>query len=393
MIARTILPKVQEALTFFPVVGIIGPRQVGKTTLVKIIQEQMAEPTLFLDLERDSDRQKLNEPELFLQQYTDRCIIIDEIQLLPTLLPLLRWNIDQHRRPARFILTGSASPDIIKNNTETLAGRIAYFELMPFSITEIGSVKSLYQHWFSGGFPDALLAPTQTLSEMWLANFIETYLQQSLRRIGFDITVVSMKRLLKILASASGTLLNVNEISNNLGMGANTIKKYLDILEGSFLIRRLQPFYANTTKRLVRSPKVYIRDTGLLHQLNGISSLEQLQGSMYLGNSWESYVIEEIIKAGDKRFDYFFYRTQAGAEVDLVLENSRTKQLTIIEIKYSSNAAPTRGFYSALQDLQPQNQYVIVPEGEAWQRKESVVACGLRWFLANELPKIMMRDE
>ena len=348
----------------------------------------MTQPTLFLDLERDSDRQKLNEPELFLQQYPDRCVIIDEIQLLPTLLPLLRWSIDQDRKPARFILTGSASPDLIKNETETLAGRIAYFELMPFSIAEIAKVKNLYEHWFSGGFPDALLAPTQRLSEIWLENFIETYLQRDIRRIGFDITVVSMRRLLRILASASGTLLNVNEISNNLGLGANTIKKYLDILEGSFLIRRLQPFHANTTKRLVRSPKVYVRDTGLLHQLNGIGSLEQLQGSMYLGNSWESYVIEEIIKAGDRRFNYYFYRTQAGAEVDLVLENNKTKQLTIIEIKYSSNAAPTRGFYSASQDLQPQNQYVIVPEGEAWQRKELVLACGIQWFLANELPKI-----
>jgi len=385
MIQRTIQPQIQEALTFFPVVGIIGPRQVGKTTLVKIVERQMVQPTLFLDLERDSDRQKLTEPELFLQQYTDRCVIIDEIQLLPTLLPLLRWSIDQYRRPARFILTGSASPDLIKNNTETLAGRIAYFELMPFSLTEIGAVRNLYEHWFWGGFPDALLAPTPSLAEMWLENFVETYLQRDIRRIGFEITVVSMKRLLKILASASGTLLNIDGLSNSLGMGANTVKKYLDILEGSFLIRRLQPFYINTTKRLVRSPKVYIRDTGLLHQLIGIRSLEQLQGSMWLGNSWESYVIEEVMKAGNKRFEYFFYRTQAGAEVDLVLEATKTRQLTIIEIKYSTNAAPSRGFYSVAQDLQPQNQYVIVPQGEAWQRSESVKVCGLRWFLMNEL--------
>lgn len=386
MIQRTIQASVLEALTFFPAIGIIGPRQVGKTTLVRLLQPLLNRPTLLLDLERDSDRQKLAEPELFLQQYTDQCVIIDEIQNLPTLFPLLRWLIDQNRQPARFILTGSASPDIIRGNTETLAGRIAYFELMPFSLTEIHSLKTYQEHWFRGGFPDALLAPSPALADLWLANFIETFLQRDIRRIGYDITVPSMERLLHVLASASGTLLNVDSISKNLGMGVNTVKKYLDILEGSFLVRRLPPFYANTTKRLVRSPKLYIRDTGLLHRLLGMRNLEQLQGSMWLGNSWETYVIEEIIRVAGKAFTYSFYRTQAGAEVDLVLTNGPSGHLIQIEIKYSTNAAPSKGFHSAAQDLQPHRQYVIVPEGEAWQRSESVRVCGLYWFLTQELP-------
>ncbi len=387
MIQRALLPQIQEALTFFPVVGIIGPRQVGKTTLAKILEKTVTQPTLFLDLERDTDRQKLAEPEFFLQQYMDRCVIIDEIQNIPTLLPLLRWLIDQDRRPARFILTGSASPDIIKDNTETLAGRIAYFELMPLSLLEIQGVKSQNEHWYRGGFPDALLAPSLALSEMWLGNFIETFLQRDIRRIGYDITIPAMERLLKVLASISGNLLNIEDISRTLGINNATIKKYLDILEGSFLIRRLLPFYVNTTKRLVRSPKIYIRDTGLMHRLLGIRDFEQLQGSIWFGNSWETYVIEEIVRAGGKSFEYSFYRTQAGAEVDLILRGASGK-LTVIEIKYSSNPVPSKGFYTTIADLKPDNQYIIVPEGETWQRSETLKVCGLLWFLQHELRNI-----
>jgi uncharacterized protein len=317
----------------------------------------------------------------------DRCIIIDEIQNIPTLLPLIRWLVDQDRRPARFILTGSASPDIIKGSTETLAGRIAYFELMPFSLLEIGDVKPQIEHWFRGGFPDALLAPNTALSEMWLGNFIETFLQRDIRRIGYDITIPAMERLLKVLASTSGSLLNVDGLSNSLGISINTIKKYLDILEGSFLLRRLQPFYINTTKRLVRSPKIFIRDTGLLHRLIGIRDFEQLHGSMWLGNSWETYVIEEIARAGGKTFDYSFYRTQSGTEVDLVLRGPSGK-LTMIEIKYSTNASPSKGFHSVAEDLKPDFKYIIVPEGDAWERSSSVIVCGLRWFLTNEMGKL-----
>lgn len=388
IIHRDVLKKVEEALTFFPAVGIIGPRQVGKTTLVKILEKKLQKKTLFLDLERDSDRQKLSEPELFLQQYTEYCIIIDEVQNKPELMNLLRWLIDQNRVPARFILTGSASPDIIKGSTETLAGRIAYFELMPFSLVEIKDHKSLYEHWFWGGFPDALLAPNNQMSELWLENFTETFLQRDIRRIGYDITIPSMERLMKVLASSNGNLVNTEALSKSIGIGVNTIKKYLDILEGSFLVRRLLPYNINTTKRLVKSPKVYIRDSGLLHCLLGLHDFEGLQGHIGLGNSWEGYVIEQIIRVGGKSFDYFFYRTQSGSEVDLVIQGGKTACLVMIEIKYSVKANPSRGFYHAALDLQPQHQYVIVPEGDKWQHRESVWACGLETFLVQELPSL-----
>ncbi len=387
MIQRSIIPQIQQALGYFPVIGIIGPRQVGKTTLAKIIEENLPQPTLFLDSERDSDRQKLLEPEIFLQQYTDRCVIIDEIQNIPTLLPLIRWLVDQDRRPARFILMGSLSPDLIKASTETLAGRIAYFELMPFSLLEIEGIKPQTEHWFQGGFPNPLLAPTKAMSKMWLDNFIETFLHRDIRRIRSNITIPAMERLLKVLATGSGSLLNVADLSNSLGIGVNTVKKYLDILEGSFLLRRLQPFYANTTKRLVRSPKIYLRDTGLMHRLIGIHDLEQLQGSIWLGHSWETYVIEEIVRVGGKAFEYSFYRTQSGAEVDLILRGSSGK-LVMIEIKYSANAAPSKGFYTAAEDLKPDYQYIIVPDGEAWVRNTSITVCGLLWFLKHEMSKI-----
>jgi predicted AAA+ superfamily ATPase len=384
MIARSITPQIEEALTFFPVVGIIGPRQVGKTTLAKIIQQQIAKPTLFLDLERDTDLQKLAEPELYLQQHLDKCVIIDEVQNLPKLLPLLRWLVDQDRKPARFILTGSASPDIIRGSTETLAGRIAYFELTPFSLPEIISVKSQPGHWFRGGFPDALFAPNDRMTELWLGNFIETFLQRDLRRMGFDITIPAMDRLLKMLASLHGTLLNVEGISKSLGISTNTVKKYLDILEGSFLLRRLQPFHANLSKRLVRSPKIYLRDSGLLHRLLGVSTLDQLQGIVWLGTSWEGYVIEEIIRALGKSYEFTFFRTQTGAEVDLVIKTPQGK-LALIEIKYSVNPVPSKGFYSAAEDLKPDFQYIILPEGEAWDRSMGVRVSGLSTFLKEEL--------
>jgi predicted AAA+ superfamily ATPase len=387
MIPRSILPQVIQGLTFFPVVGIIEPRQVGKTTLAKILEQSLGKPALFLDLERDTDRQKLKEPEFFLSQYTDHFVIIDEIQNMPSLLPFLRWLVDQNRIPARFILTGSASPDIIRGNTESLAGCIAYFELTPFALPEIKGIKTQQEHWLRGGFPDALLAPSLTLSEMWLGNFIETFLHRDIQRIGYEITIPNMERLFKLLASSSSNLLNVDDLSRSLGVSSNTIKKYLDILEGSFLLRRLQPHHANLSKRLVKSPKLYLRDTGIMHRLLGIRDFNQLHGSHWLGASWETYVIEEIIRVGEKAFEYSFFRTQTGAEIDLVLRNSRGK-IILVEIKYRANPTPSRGFYSAVADLNPSAQYMIVPLGKAWKHSPELTICSLGAFLETEISKL-----
>ena len=385
MIYRIITEKVKKALSHFPVIGIIGPRQVGKTTLVQFLEKEISKPVLFLDLERNSDRLKLADPELFLSQQTDKCVIIDEIQNMPELLPLLRWLVDQNRSPERYILTGSSTPELIKNNTETLAGRIAYFELMPFSLPEIASVKSIYEHWFRGGFPLSLLATSDEASILWRENFISTSLHRDIKNLGYEITIPVMDRLLRVLASANGTIITLESISNVLDISSKTLKKYLDILEGSFLIRRLPPYFANTTKRLVRSPKLFFRDTGLLHSLLGIESLEYLHGTVFLGASWEAYVIEQIILTAGSKWQADYYRTQAGAEADLVLSQPGGKKV-LIEIKYSVDPQPSRGFYEVAADLKPDHQYIIIPEGEAWLRNENQKGCGLQYFLQVELP-------
>jgi predicted AAA+ superfamily ATPase len=387
MIERLITEKVKKALGVFPIIGIIGPRQVGKTTLAKMMEKEVGKPTVFLDLERSSDRQKLAEPELFLTQQTDKCVIIDEIQQMPELLPLLRWLVDQKREPARFILTGSSTPDLIRNNTETLAGRIAYFELTPFSLPEIKRVKTMQEHWFRGGFPLALLVDSDETSALWLENFIDTFLHRDIRSLGYEISIPAMSRLLKILASLHGQILTLSDVSNSMNISAKTLNKYLDILEGSFLIRRLSPYFHNTTKRLVRSPKLYFRDSGLLHNLLQISSLEQLHGSIFLGASWEGYVIEQIILAAGPKWQYDFYRTQGGTETDLVLSQPGGRKI-LIEIKYSVNPTPSRGFFESAVDLKPDFQYIIIPEGAAWMRNETQRVCGLEWFLEEEMKEI-----
>jgi uncharacterized protein len=382
MIERSITPKILEALTFFPSVGLVGPRQVGKTTLLKLIQPMLDQPVLFLDLERDSDLQRLGEAELFLSAHMDKCVIIDEVQTMPKLFPLIRWLIDQNRRPARFIFTGSASPDIVKNNTETLAGRITYFEVSPFSLLEVQSTIQTDTHWFRGGFPDALLAPSDFMTGMWLESFIETFLYRDIQLIGHEITVTAMERLLKILGSYNGQLLNYQNLSNSLDISVPTLKRYLDILEGSFMIRRLQPHHVNITKRLVKSPKIFIRDTGLLHSLLGLQSLVQLQGSHNLGSSWEAYVIEQIFRVFGKRWEYSFFRTQTGAEVDLVMKSPAGK-LICIEIKYSVNPSPSKGFFVAIADLKPDEHYIIIPGHDFWERSNGLKVCGLSYFLQN----------
>lgn len=347
----------------------------------------MGKPTLFLDLERSSDRQKLAQPELFLSQHRDKCVIIDEIQNMPELMPLLRWLVDQQREPARFVLTGSSTPELIRNNTETLAGRIAYFELTPFSLTEINGVKSMYEHWFRGGFPLSLLAESDEISRMWVENFIDTYLQRDLRSLGYDISTPAMDRLLRVLASLHGNILHLQDLSNAMNVGTKTLSKYLDILEGSFLIHRLQPFFINTTKRLVRSPKLYFRDTGLLHSLLQIKDLTNLHGSIFHGLSWEGYVVEQIMLSAGKVWQYDFYRTHGGAETDLVLSQPGGKK-AVIEIKYSVDPKPSRGFYESIEDLKPDYQYIIIPEGDAWMRNERQKVSGLAHFLLHELPSL-----
>ncbi|RDB02986.1 ATP-binding protein [Runella aurantiaca] len=389
MIERQIKEQVVKNLTYFPVVGIVGPRQVGKTTLSKIIQKNLNIPSLHLDLELDDDLYKLQNPQTYLQMHAEKCIIIDEIQRLPSLFPLLRALIDQDRRPARFIILGSASPEMIRHSSESLAGRIAYSELTPFSLLELQSTTIQQStHWFLGGFPSALLAPSPDFSRIWLQNFIYTFIEKDIRLLGYDISIPTMDRLLKMLAHLHSAILNVSDISRSLGVSIPTVNKYLDLLEGGFLIRRLQPYFVNLGKRLVKTPKMYIRDTGILHSLASIPSYEALYANPLIGASWEGYVIEQIYRCVEPRsWNLYYYRTQVGAEVDLVLISPSGK-MTCIEIKNTNTPKLSKGFHQCINDLQPHFQYVITPSSELLITAEGVIICSLLQFLKIELPKI-----
>ncbi len=389
LIQRQIENQVLSNLTYFPVVGIVGPRQVGKTTLAKILQQGLKMPSLHLDLELDEDLFKLQNPQAYLQMHTEKCIIIDEIQRLPSIFPLLRALIDLDRRPARFIILGSASPEMVRQSSESLAGRIAYSELAPFSLPEAASGGfDQSQHWFWGGFPGALLAPDPAFSKTWLQNFIYTFMEKDIRLLGYDINVPTMDRLLKMLAHLHSSILNITDISRSMGISMPTINKYLDLLEGGFLVRRLQPYAANLGKRLVRTPKIYLRDTGILHSLASIPSFDALFGHPLIGASWEGYVIEQIYRCLEFRtWNFYFYRTQQGAEVDLILISPAGK-MACIEIKSNNNPKLSKGFYLSVADLKPHFQFVITPNSERIENSEGIVSCGLMHFLSVELLKI-----
>jgi uncharacterized protein len=372
-------------LSYFPAVGIVGPRQVGKTTLAKIIQQKIAKPCLYLDLELDSDVLKLTNAEAYLQSHADKCVIIDEIQLMPRLFTLIRALIDQQREPARFLILGSASPNIIRQSSESLAGRIAYHELSPLSYSEVNSANiSMNEHWFKGGFPDALLAPKLSITQKWLRNFTHTFMEKNLKLLGYDISIQTMSKLYSMMAHLHGQILNVNTLSQSLGVSNPTVAKYLNLLEGGFLLSRLQPYYVNVGKRLVKSPKMYFRDSGILHQLSNIADFEALQGNPLVGASWEGYVIEEIKRNLGNSWQYYYYRTQAGAETDLVLISPNNK-MTCIEIKHSSTPKISKGFYQTVKDLKPDNQYIIIPNGESFYLNDTLKVINLADFLKMQM--------
>lgn len=389
MIKRFVAADVLDSLIHFPVAGIIGPRQVGKTTLAKQLVAQLPKPSLYLDLELSTDVARLKNAQLYLQSHQDKCVVIDEIQLIPQLFPLLRALIDQERVPARFLILGSASPTLIRQSSETLAGRIAYTELAPLSLTEIAdTTTSKEKHWFFGGFPDALLAASDKVAIKWLDNFLSTFLEKDLRALGYELSTQTLSKLYRMVAHIHGNILNVHTLSQSLGVSNPTVGKYLDLIEGGFLIRRLEPFYTNIGKRLVKSPKIYFRDTGILHQLLSIPNFEALVGHPVIGASWEGYVIEQIHRAVSGRWQFYYYRTQTGAETDLVLISPNGK-MVCIEIKYSLTPTLSRGFYQSMADLKPDYQYVIIPSGSPYFINEQLKVCSLLDFLTVELAVIM----
>lgn len=384
MIERFLEKKILRDLAWSPIVGLVGSRQVGKTTLVKHLQTVMAKPSLYLDLELQEDWYKLNDAQSYLAGHADECVIIDEIQVRPELFALLRGLTDQQREPARFVLLGSASPHIVKLNTETLAGRIAYHELSPFSFSEIRHRYSMEEHWLCGGFPNALLAPTPIITRKWLDDFTETFIHRDLARLGFSVPAPLLRNMLSMVAHLNGSLLNVSNLAASLGVSQPTTNKYLELLEGSFLIRRLPPYFVNVGKRLTKSPKLYVRDSGLLHYLLRVFDLETLRGNPAVGTSWEGYAIEQIIREAPEFSDFYYYRTQHGAEVDLLMLTPEGKKVCI-EIKFSVAPVISRGFYQSIDDLKPDASYVITPGGERYDRSDGLRICPLEAFLEGEM--------
>ncbi len=359
-ILRKAEQRIIKLAAYFPAVAIVGPRQVGKTSLVHAIRSKLDRPSVYLDLENPDDLAKMANPSLFLDPLTDQTVILDEVQKLPSLFPILRGIIDRQRQPGRFILLGSASPDLIRDTSESLAGRIAYHELTPFYFDEIDAVADFQAHWFRGGFPPSLLAPEDEYARLWRQNFIQTYLERDLPLLGLKADPIMTGRLWRMIAHLSGSLLNMELLSGSLGIHGTTVKKYIDFFESAYLVRRLPPYFNNLKKRLVKTPKIYIRDTGILHQLLGVTSPFHLAGHPMLGASWETYVIEQVAAILPDWAAMYFYRTHHGNEVDIVITRGDKPEI-LIEVKYSTTPKPSKGFYIAQSDLGTTKQFVISP--------------------------------
>ena len=376
MIPRRALRQVEQALTHQAAVALIGPRQVGKTTLAFAIADTT--PSLYLDLESREDREKLSAPALFLSAFADRLVILDEIHRVPELFQELRGLIDQGRRQGRrtgrYLILGSASIDLLRQSGESLAGRIAYVDMNPFDVLEVvKDHRELDRLWVRGGFPDSYLAVDGAESLAWRKAFIRTYLERDVPQFGPRIPAETLARLWTMLAHGQGTLLNAARLATSLQVSAPTVIRYIDLLADLLLVRRLQPFHGNLSKRLVKSPKVFVRDSGLVHALLGIADYNDLSGHPVVGASWEGFVIENLIAAAPFGTRASFYRTAAGAEIDLVLEIPKAG-LWAIEIKRGAAGRPDRGFHIACDDLQPsrrfmvnggQDRYPLSPELEA----------------------------
>lgn len=336
--------------------AVLGPRQCGKSTLAKHVIESHPQ-SIYLDLERPSDARKLADPELFFDHYKDRLICLDEIQRLPEIFTILRSVIDDRRRSGQFLILGSASGDLLRQSSESLAGRIAHLELAPFGICEISDCAT-NKLWLRGGFPSGLLTEDDQASFRWRQNFVRTFLERDIPQLGIRISAASIERLWRMCAHYHSQLLNLSAIGNSLGITHHTARSYIDLLSKTFMLRMLPPFEANAKKRLVKSPKIYIRDSGLLHTLLGIREYEDLLAHPVFGGSWEGFAIENIVTCMPD-WNPSFYRTSAGAEVDLVLEQGRHK--IAIECKASSSPEVTKGFWYALDDIRPDEVWVVAP--------------------------------
>lgn len=380
---RAVQSQVDARLADFPVVAVLGPRQCGKTTLIR--ETVASHPgVVYLDLERPSDLAKLRDPELFFNlqrsQGNVSLFCLDEIQRAPEIFPLLRSLVDEERRNGQFLLLGSASRDLLRQTSESLAGRIAYLELTPFLANEIlgDDPGALPRLWVRGGFPRSFLAASDESSRAWRESFVLTFLERDLPQLGFNVPAAMLHRLWRMLAHLHGQTLNSSQLGGTLGVSHTTIRSYLDLLTQTFMVRLLEPYAANTKKRLVKSPKVYLRDSGILHSLLQIDRLDDLLAHPGCGESWEGLVIENVI-AALPRWQPSFYRTADGAEIDLVLE--RGQRRLAIECKASTAPVVSRGFWSALKDLGIEEAWIVAPVTEPYPLRAGVTVAPLRVLL------------
>lgn len=352
-----------------PVTAILGPRQCGKSTLAR--RWLLSRDAVYLDLQDRNDRAKLNEPELFFDAHRDQLVCLDEIQLTPELFSTLRSEIDRDRRSGRFLILGSASRDLIRQSRESLAGRIAYLALTPFTLAEVKQRATWQNLWLRGGFPDSLLAADDRDSFDWREDFIRTFLERDIPALGLNIPIPIIDRLWRLLAHYHGQTMNYSKLAGAIDLSVPTLKRYLAVLEQTYMVRLLAPWESNLKKRMVRSPKVYVRDSGILHGLLAMEDYDQLLGNPAVGTSWEGFAIEQLITGMDG-WRPAFVRTGNGAEIDLILERGRRR--LVFEVKLSKAPKPSRGFFELLKDIEPHGAWLIAPVDEPfdWSREVRV---------------------
>ena len=377
MILRKIKPALNQLLDSNPAVVLIGPRQVGKTTLAREVADER--DALYLDLERPSDLAKTSDIEQYCAENANQLLVFDEVHRAPGLFAPLRAIIDEHRRAGKrsglFLLLGSASIDLLQQSSETLAGRLVYCELHPVNVSEV-PVDALRRLWCRGGFPESYLAPGDAESLDWRLSFIRTYLERDIPQLGPRIPAETLRRFWTMLAHNQGQTHNAAALARGLDVSGVTIARYLDLLADLLLIRRLPPWTSNVGRRLVKAPKVYVRDSGVCHALLGIETLDDLFGHPVIGGSWEGYVVENIAGALPGRASCGYYRTAGGAEVDLVL-NLGAGEIWAVEIKYSSAPRVSRGFHSACEDLRPNRKFVVHAGSESFPLAKDIRAVTL----------------
>jgi len=386
MLKRSLFTNVIKSLEYAPAVALLGCRQVGKTTLARQIAETYKKPCVYLDLQDRDARAHLNEPSLYFQRQEGKLIILDEIHKVPELFATMRGVIDERRRNgesnAHFLILGSASPALLKQSSESLAGRISYLELNPFNLTEIeeNNLNSSDRLWIHGGFPKAFLAENDEQSMLWRKDFVQTYIERDLPDLGYNLPSERIYNLWRMLALSQGSTVNYSKLAGNLDISANTVHNYIDILTGLYLIRQLRPWYGNTRKRLVKMPKIYVRDSGILHMLAGIKSIDEIISHPLYGETWEGFVIEQISHHLPYGAQSSFYRSAAGAEIDLVIENLKCGTVAI-EIKRTQRPSLTKSFKMACEEIKATKRYYIIPKGEAYPLDKETDAIGLLEFL------------